>query len=262
MTPSTADDAPLLLDVTDAVATLRLNRPKFHNALDRDLIDALTLTLTEMDARPDVHVIVLVGNGESFCAGGDIVEFAQLSGAPLQTLQVAADRAMQMYGTFARLRKPVVVGVRGHALAGGCGLALCGDFIIAGQSAQFGFPETLRGFVPALVSVLLARLVKPLVALDLLLTGRTVKADEALSLGLVSRVVADDDVDEEALATARSLAQLDPTAVQMTRELFFRVNDLPLAEAFNVARDANVLMRYSDGFARGAAEFVEGRADL
>jgi enoyl-CoA hydratase len=162
---------------------------------------------------------------------------------------------MQLYGLFPRLHKPVVVGVRGHAFAGGCGLALSGDYVIAGQGASFGYPETSRGFVPALVSIQLQRLVGPRIALDLLLSGRIVPSAEALQLGLVSRVVPDVELEAVAHSLALSLAGVDPTAIQLTRELYYRTRDLSFGDALEAARDINILMRYTDAFIQGASEF-------
>lgn len=174
------------LEVVEGVGTIRLDRPPM-NALDVATQDRLKELAEEATRREDVRAVIVYGGEKVFAAGADIKEMQSMD----HTAMVLRARALQdSFTAVARIPKPVVAAITGYALGGGCELALCADFRIAGDNAKLGQPEILLGLIPGAGGTQrLARLVGPSKAKDLIFTGRMVKADEALTLGLVDRVV-------------------------------------------------------------------------
>jgi enoyl-CoA hydratase/carnithine racemase len=203
------------LEVSGGVGTLRLDRPPM-NALDIATQDRLRDLAHEAAAREDVRAVVVYGGEKVFAAGADIKEMQAMDHAAM----VARSGALQeAFTAVARIPKPVVAAVTGYALGGGCELALCADFRVAGEKAKLGQPEILLGLIPGAGGTQrLARLVGPSRAKDLIFTGRQVRADEALSLGLVDRVVPDAQVYTEAHAWAARLAAGPAIALRAAKE--------------------------------------------
>ncbi|UIX30631.1 enoyl-CoA hydratase/isomerase family protein [Streptomyces sp. GQFP] len=203
------------LEVAEGVGTLRLDRPPM-NALDVATQDRLKELAEEATRRDDVRAVVVYGGEKVFAAGADIKEMQAMDHAAM----VARARDLQdSFSAVARIPKPVVAAVTGYALGGGCELALCADYRIAGDNAKLGQPEILLGVIPGAGGTQrLSRLIGPSRAKDLIFTGRMVKADEALSLGLVDRVVPAADVYTEAHAWAAKLAQGPAIALRAAKE--------------------------------------------
>lgn len=203
------------LEVAEGVGTLRLDRPPM-NALDVATQDRLRELAEEATRRDDVRAVVVYGGEKVFAAGADIKEMQAMD----HTAMILRARALQdAFTAVARIPKPVVAAVTGYALGGGCELALCADFRIAGVNAKLGQPEILLGLIPGAGGTQrLARLVGPSKAKDLIFTGRMVKADEALSIGLVDRVVPADEVYAQAHAWAAKLAQGPAIALRAAKE--------------------------------------------
>ncbi len=203
------------LEVADGVGTLRLDRPPM-NALDIATQDRLKELAEEAGRREDVRAVVIYGGEKVFAAGADIKEMQVMDHAAM----VLRARALQdSFTAVARIPKPVVAAVTGYALGGGCELALCADYRIAGENAKLGQPEILLGLIPGAGGTQrLARLVGPSKAKDLIFTGRQVKADEALAIGLVDRVVPAGEVYEQAHAWAARLAQGPAIALRAAKE--------------------------------------------
>ncbi|MGR6536240.1 enoyl-CoA hydratase/isomerase family protein [Streptomyces rochei] len=203
------------LEVADGVGTLRLNRPPM-NALDIATQDRLKELAEEVTRRDDVRAVVVHGGEKVFAAGADIKEMQVMDHAAM----IARARALQdSFTAVARIPKPVVAAVTGYALGGGCELALCADFRIAGENAKLGQPEILLGLIPGAGGTQrLSRLIGPSKAKDLIFTGRQVRADEALALGLVDRVVPAAEVYEQAHAWAARLAKGPAIALRAAKE--------------------------------------------
>ncbi|GAA4899658.1 hypothetical protein GCM10023237_18370 [Streptomyces coeruleoprunus] len=192
------------LEVSAGVGTIRLNRPPM-NALDIATQDLLKDLAEEAAARDDVRAVVLYGGEKVFAAGADIKEMQAMDH---RAMVLRAKALQDSFTAVARIPKPVVAAVTGYALGGGCELALCADYRIAGENAKLGQPEILLGLIPGAGGTQrLARLVGPSKAKDLIFTGRHVKADEALVMGLVDRVVPAEEVYDQAHAWAAKLAQ-------------------------------------------------------
>jgi enoyl-CoA hydratase len=204
------------LEARDGVAWLYLNRPHALNALNRPLTAALDQALDELAAREDVRVLVVSGRGRAFCAGNDIAEMATLSGDEAVALAASQAALMERFG---RLPHVTIAAVDGFALGGGCMLAVAQDLRIASDRARFGLPEVTLGFNPAYGIARLLDVVGGGVARDLLLTGRTVRAQEALRLGLVNRVVAAATLAETAATWATEIAQAPREGLAATKQI-------------------------------------------
>lgn len=207
------DASPVLATRRDAVLILTLNRPARRNALNRALTDALDAAVLAAEAEDGVRAILLTGGPEVFAAGADVAEMRDLTLADVVTADfIGSARAL------ATCRKPVVAAVCGYALGGGSEIVEMCDIVIAGQSARFGHPEvTLATMSGAGGTQRLAAAVGRAKAMDWLMTGRLVTAEEAERAGLVSRVVPDDQVEAEALAVAEHLAGLSQPVLQLIK---------------------------------------------
>lgn len=236
--------------------TLTLNRPDKRNALSADLIARLGEALAAADLDADVRVVVLRGEGRDFCAGADLAEL--LGSASREVAENEAD-ALRLGELFLRIRqlpKPVVAAVHGHALAGGCGLATACDLVVAAESASFGYPEIQRGFVPAMVLVILRRLVGERVAFDLVATGRILTAGEALHLGLVSRVASDGDLDRMLGAVVEPLATGSATAHALTKKLLYELDGRDFAAGIRLGARVNAIARTTPDFRERVDRFL------
>jgi enoyl-CoA hydratase/carnithine racemase len=198
------------VDIDQAVATLRLNRPPM-NALNSAIQSELANAAVRVDADPQIRAIVIYGGEKLFAAGADIKEMADVSYA-----RMAADsrRLQSAFNAVASISKPVVAAVTGYALGGGLELALCADFRVLGESARVGQPEILLGLIPGAGGTQrLPRLIGPARAKDLIFSGRFVGAPEALAIGLADQVVPDGQVYEAACALAARYAAGPPIAL-------------------------------------------------
>ena len=217
---------PLLIEQNDRVVTVRLNRPHQLNALDSATMREFAERLAPLDRDPGVGCFVITGNERVFAAGADIKEMAEQSFAEMFESDFFAG-----WDAFAKLRTPRIAAVAGHALGGGCELAMMCDLIIAADNARFGQPEIRLGVMPGMGgSQRLTRLVGKSLAMDMILTGRTLDASEALRAGLVSRVVPGARLLEEACAMAQTIAAQAKPAAMMAREAVDRALETTLAE--------------------------------
>jgi methylglutaconyl-CoA hydratase len=247
----------LLSSIEGGVLTLTLNRPDKRNALNSELIDLLHQSLERADLDGDVRVVVLRGAGKDFCAGADLDELLASAERSLAENEAAALRLGTIFRRIRELPKPVLAIVRGRALAGGAGLATACDLVVAAASAQLGYPEIQRGFAPAMVMALLRRLVGEKIALDLVLTGRVLSAEEARSAGLVTRVMADADLERESLALAMRLAGASATALGITKRLFFELDTRTLADGIALGARVNAVARGTPDFRESIAAFLK-----
>lgn len=258
MTTSSAGETPhVLITRKDRVETLMLNRPESRNALSGPLLDELIAGIQRAADDRDVGAIVLTGSGTSFCAGGNLKESSRnMEQADFISRYERANKSLSVHRMLPKLPKPVIAAVNGFAVAGGCGLAMSCDLVIASDQAQFGFPEVARGLVPAMVMVSLSRLVGRRQALDLLMSGRRIGASEALSLGLINSVVPHADLTSEAHAYAEQITANSATALRFTKSLFNQVCELDYDRALDWARDINQMIRQTDDARSGAAAFA------
>ena len=246
----------LLSSMNNGVLTLTLNRPEKRNALNAELIDLLHQSLERADLDPEVRVVLLKGAGKDFCAGADLDELLASAENSLAENETAALRLGTLFRRIRELPKPVLAMVHGRALAGGAGLATACDLVIAAQGAHLGYPEVQRGFAPAMVMALLRRLVGEKVALDLVLTGRVLPAEEARSAGLISRVVPDAELERHAELLAAQLAATSATALAITKQLFYQLDTRNLADGIALGARANAVARGTPDFREAIAAFL------
>jgi|SRR5690242_7373681 len=250
-------DEPLRVALDAGVLTLTLDRPDKRNALSAALINGLHAALDRADLDPAVRAVVLRGEGKDFCAGADLDELlASAESSPAEN-ETSARRLGDVFLRLRRLTRPTVAVIRGRALAGGAGLATACDLVLMAESAQIGYPEIQRGFVPAMVMTLLRRAVGEKVALDLVLTGRLLGAEEARALGLVSRVVPDGDLDREAEALLSRLAGASASALALTKQLFYQLDGRPFEDGIALGARVNAVARQTPDFRAAIARFLE-----
>ncbi len=239
----------------DCVALLRLNRPEAKNALNMALRSQLAEQVTALAADPLVRVLVVTGNADAFAAGADLSEMAE-AGA----IDILQRQTHLLWRAIAQCPKPMIAAVNGFALGGGCELAMHADIIIAGSSAQFGQPEVRVGIMPGAGGTQrLLRAVGKFKAMKMLLTGKPVSADEASAMGLVSEVVADDQVLPTALKLAETIAALPPLAVTQIKEVVLAGMDAPLDSALALERKAFQLLFASADQKEGMKAFLDKR---
>ncbi len=238
------------------VGIVRLNRPKAMNALCAALVSELGLALDEFEADDTIGAIVLTGSDKAFAAGADIKEMADKTyiGAYMEDfITVGWERVTTC-------RKPVIAAVAGYALGGGCELAMMCDFIIAADNAKFGQPEITLGTIPGAGGTQrLPRFVGKAKAMEMVLTGRMMNADEAERSGLVSRVVPLDDLMDDAIKTADTIAGMSRPMTYLAKESINRAFETTLAEGVRFERRAFHSTFASDDQKEGMAAFIEKR---
>jgi enoyl-CoA hydratase/carnithine racemase len=252
-------DRELLYEVRDGVARLTLNRPARRNALTWALVRELRDRLAEARADPGVRVCVLTGAGDrAFCAGADLSGMA--AGAGFLDLHEARGELPGLFRDLYGLGKPTIARVRGYALAGGFGLALACDLVVAADDATFGAPEVDVGLWPHLVTVPMIRAMPPKVALELMLTGRRVDAAEAAQLGFVTRVVPAAELDRHVDELAATLAAKSPAAVKLGRDAFYAVWDRDVETSLRLLHPLLTITASTEDAAEGIAAFEEKRS--
>jgi methylglutaconyl-CoA hydratase len=248
----------LNLELSGAIATVTLNRPEKRNAISTGMIDDLLAAFSEVEAS-SAHVLVLTGEGNSFCSGMDIDDLkAMATQSPVEHLQDSRHMA-KLYRQIWSFSKPTIAAVNGPAIAGGCGLATLCDFTISAADATFGYPEVRIGFIPAIVSVFLTRQIGEKNARDLLLTGRIIDASEALRLGLVTKLVPSEELMDATHAQARSLLACSPASLVKTKKLLCNLSAPELDRELELAVAAGAQIRSTPDFREGLASFLEKR---
>jgi enoyl-CoA hydratase len=248
----------LLLDRDGAVATLTINRPKVLNALNTPTLQEIERALVECRDDEAVRVVVITGSGEkSFIAGADINELSVQT--PVGGREHAR-RGQRVFDLIEQLGKPVIAAINGFALGGGCELAMACTIRVAADTARLGQPEINLGIIPGFAGTQrLARLVGRGRALELLLTGDHVTAQEAHRLGLVNRVVPAADLMAETRALASALAAKAPVAVRYIIDAVNRGLEMPFAEAQTYEATLFGLVSTTEDMREGTAAFLEKR---
>jgi enoyl-CoA hydratase len=252
-----SDESLVLVERDEArrVALVRLNRPKQLNALNGPTMDALCEALEKLDRDEAVRVIVVTGNERAFAAGADIGEMSGAS--PIDMLRT---NRIAQWDRVRKVSKPVIAAVAGWCLGGGCELAMALDIIIAAESARFGQPEIKIGVMPGAGGTQrLPRAIGKSKAMEMILTGEPITAVEAERIGLVSRVVTDELLVEDALALAAEIAKRAPLALRLAKESVNAAFEMGLTDGLAHERRLFYLLFSSDDQKEGMTAFLEKR---
>ncbi|HEY5854017.1 MAG TPA: enoyl-CoA hydratase [Aldersonia sp.] len=245
----------ILLDRKDRVGVITLNRPQALNALNAQLIDDVIAAVEELERDPEIGAILITGSERAFAAGADIKEMA-----PQSYMDMFLADWFAKWDRLASARKPTIAAVAGYALGGGCELAMLCDILIAADTAKFGQPEITLGVIPGIGgSQRLTRAVGKAKAMDLVLTGRTMGAEEAERSGLVSRIVPADKLLDEALEAAAKIASMSLPVAMIAKEAVDRAFETTLAEGVRFERRVFHSLFALDDQKEGMAAFVDKR---
>lgn len=246
----------ILVDREEPIGIITLNRPEAMNALNAQLMAEMSEALKAFEADEEVRAIIITGSAKAFAAGADIKEMASKSYMDV----MKEDFITTDWEEVSKCRKPVIAAVAGYALGGGCELAMMCDFILCADNAKFGQPEIKLGVIPGAGGTQrLTRFVGKSKAMEMVLTGRMMDAEEAERSGLVSRIVPVDDLMDEAMKVARKIAQLSLPSVMIAKESVNRSYETTLAEGVRFERRVFHSLFATEDQKEGMAAFAEKR---
>lgn len=259
MTSSTTESSTQPLVIIDRrlpVAVVWLNRPEVLNALSPELLWSLSQALAELDDDGEVRVTIITGSGRAFCAGADIQVMA--SASPMDILR---RNTLESWIRIRRVNKPLIAAVNGIAYGGGCELALICDLIVAAENARFAQPEIKLGIMPGAGGTQrLSKAIGPYRAMEMILTGEPLNAQEAFTNGLVNRIVPPERCLDEALELARTIAARPPIAVRLAREAVRYGVETTLQKGMEIERRNYLLLYDTLDQKEGMAAFLEHRS--
>jgi enoyl-CoA hydratase/carnithine racemase len=248
----------LLFDVSDRVATLTLNRPDQRNALSGQLLAELVDAMKVARDDDQVRAVVLTGAGDRvFCAGADLGGFA--ADAPLVDKHFASDRFIELFWLMAELGKPTLCAANGHVLAGGMGLALSCDLVIAKEGATFGTPEINVGAFPFMIMAIIYRNVPRKKVNEMLLLGERLSAEEAVEWGLINKVVPANEFEGAVADWAGKLAAKSPVVMRLGHDAIYRQQDMAFGDALEYLRSQLSLALSTEDIVEGVQAFFEKR---
>lgn len=247
----------LLYSIDRNIARITLNRPDKRNALDDEMIGELRSALHASSEEVSVHVVLLTGAGKDFCSGADLAGLQRIADAGVMENIADARRLADLFLEMRRHPRPIVAAVRGRALAGGCGIATASDIVIASESAQFGYPETKIGFVPAMVMAILRRSVSEKRAFELLVSGEIVPARTALEIGMINRVFDEGAFENKVESYVAQLATQSVSAIELTKSLLYQTDAISFEAALNAGVQTNALARMTEDCRRGIDQFLK-----
>jgi enoyl-CoA hydratase len=240
------------------ISLVQLNRPKDLNALNFQLMSELRDALRQLDKNESVRVIIITGNEQSFAAGADIKQMADKTAIDMLRIDQSST-----WDDIRKTKKPIIAAVSGFALGGGCELAMTCDMIIASETAKFGQPEIKIGVMPGAGGTQrLTKAIGKVKAMELVLTGRFISAEEALHYKLVNKVVPVEMYLREAVQLAKEIAQMSPIAVRLAKESINRSFETNLDEGLNFERKNFYLAFATEDQKEGMKAFVEKRKPL
>lgn len=242
------------------MATLTLNRPEKRNALSSEMMAELHAVLDKIEGGPE-RVLILTGAGKAFCAGMDLAVLQRMASGNIAS-EASRESAYAIAALFRRLYtypKPLIAAVNGHAIAGGAGIAMLCDFTLAVPEARLGFTEVRVGFMPAFITVFLARQIGEKRARDLLISGRLLEAEEAMRLGLVNEVVPSGNLFDRAREIVDMLLSASPSSLRFTKRLIADISQTQLDHDLELAVEASATIRSTADFHEGLSAFLEKR---
>ena len=245
----------ILTSTEDQIGIVTLNRPTVLNALSHDLMDELVKALEEFDKDENIRVIILTGSERAFAAGADIKEMSDET-----TISILNKDRFATWDRVRNIKKPIIAAVSGFALGGGCELVMTCDMIVASETAQFGQPEINIGVIPGAGGTQrLTRIVGKHKAMEIILTGRSITANEAHAMGLVNRVAPVELYLDEAKALAKEIAKKSPVAVKLAKEAILKSYDGSLVEGLEFERKNFYMLFSSEDQKEGMRAFLEKR---
>ena len=237
------------------IAIIRLNRPKELNALNLQLMLELKAALASLDEDDNVRCIIITGNQQAFAAGADIKQMESKTAIDLLKID-----QFETWDQIRKTKKPIIAAVSGFALGGGCELAMTCDMIVASETAKFGQPEIKIGIMPGAGGTQrLTRAVGKALAMEMVLTGKFISAEEAMKAGLVNRVVAEELYLDEAVKLAKEVTQMSPISVRLAKESVLKAFDSGLQEGLCFERTSFYMCFASEDQKEGMQAFVEKR---
>ena len=251
-------EALLLVETTDGIATLTLNRPNQFNALSGALIGELQSALDRIAGDAAVRVVVLAARGRGFCAGHDLKELRAMGS--VEEVEALFARCSRMMTTITQLPQPVIAKVHGLATAAGCQLVASCDLAVASSAATFATPGANIGAFCSTPGVALGRAVSRRHAMEMLLTGEAVDAERAQAIGLVNRVVTPEALDAEVDRLATLIASKSPAAIASGKKVFYQQLEMPLDQAYAFAGHAIARDFLDDDGQEGVEAFLSKRA--
>lgn len=247
----------VVFDVSGHVATITIDRPDRRNAINPDVVKGISEGFARAAAEDPVRAVVLTGAGDkAFCAGGDLGGMGSEGAAQQHFIRAEVG---ELFSQMRRLRLPIVARVNGHALAGGFGLMLACDLVVAADDAEFGMPEVNLGLWPFMITAVVARDLPRKVALDLMLTGRRISASEGERWGFVNRVVPRAGLDGAVDDLVAELASKSPLIVKLGKTSFYNVEDTGFEDSLNYLAGMLTVTLGSEDTAEGVSAFFQKR---
>jgi enoyl-CoA hydratase/carnithine racemase len=246
----------LLVEITDSIARITLNRPDKRNSLSLALMQELTACLKETGASPDVRAVILAGAGPAFSAGHDLKEMMNRT---INEYRQIFDACVEMMETLQHIPQPVIAEVHAMATAAGCQLVATCDLVIASEEARFATPGVRIGLFCSTPMVALTRVIGRKRALEMLLTGRAIDAQTAADWGLVNRVVPAAALKEETLQLARQIVEASPLTLGLGKQAFYAQIDLDQQKAYAYTKEVMSMNAMAEDAQEGMGAFLEKR---
>jgi methylglutaconyl-CoA hydratase len=247
----------LLIENDGAIRILTLDRPEKRNALNDGLVGELKSALRSADDDESLRAVVIRGAGKDFCSGADLSALQKIAAASYEENLEDAKSLAELFATPRKMSVPVIAAVHGRALAGGCGLATACDIVLSTETAVFGYPEVKIGFVPAIVTAFLRRNVSEKRAFELLTRGFEFTAQEANFLGLVNRIYPNEGFEGAVIEYASAYSKLSATAVQLTKRLLYRMDNVGFDDSIAIGSEVNAEARMTEDCQRGISRFLD-----
>ncbi len=241
--------------INDKIALIKLNRPEKHNALHPDLVKEFKEKLRIAAEDKNVRIVIITGEGKSFCAGADLEYLNTLTNYSSLENEEDSKSLAELFLQIYNFPKPTIAAVNGAAIAGGCGLASVCDIVVADkQHAKFGYTEVKIGFIPAIVAIFLMRKIGEGKAKHLLLTGEIINAEKAFQFGLVNYLTGNAGI--YAVELANELIKISDFSMQFTKRILNDISGLPVEKAVEYCGELNVISRKSEDFIKGLSLFL------
>lgn len=247
----------LLKTIEETTQVLTLNRPEKRNALNSELIAALTDAIRSIGTDGDVRAVVIRGEGKDFCSGADLEELRKISGYSYDENLYDARKLVDLFTAIRTCPVPVIAAVHGRALAGGCGLATACDIVLAAESARFGYPEVKIGFVPAIVMAILRRNISEKRAFELVTRGFDFSAGDAQELGLVNQIFPDAEFRGKVDEFAAEYSKVSASAVRLSKQLLYQMDGKNFFDAVDAGAIMNAKARMTEDCQAGIAKFLD-----